>query len=85
NSIVLVTGAGRGLGATFVDLALSRGAKKVYAAARTPKTTGHASVVPVKLDVGSAEDIAATARLAADVDIVINNAGIALPAGVTAP
>ncbi|RTL71369.1 MAG: SDR family oxidoreductase [Hyphomicrobiales bacterium] len=85
NSTVLVTGAGRGLGAAYVELALSRGAKKVYAGARTPKATGQASVVPIKLDVGSAEDIASAAALARDVDIVINNAGIALPAGVATP
>lgn len=81
NSIVLVTGANRGVGKVYVKKLLERGARKVYAAARDPRTlddlvaAGSERVVPVRLDVTSAEDIAAAARVAVDVTMVINNAG----------
>ncbi len=77
NATVLVTGANRGLGAEFARQALARGAKKVYAAARKPESVTLEGVVPVRLDV---TDAAAVARLAAelgDVDLVVNNAGVA--------
>lgn len=77
-SIALVTGANRGLGLAFAQALLARGAKKVYAAARDPKTITLDGVVPLKLDVTNADDIAAAARAAGDVNLVINNAGIAL-------
>ena len=37
-STVLVTGANRGLGRAFVQALLAAGAKKIYAAARDPKS-----------------------------------------------
>ncbi|MGA0611251.1 SDR family oxidoreductase [Caldimonas sp. KR1-144] len=77
-SIALVTGANRGLGLAFAQALLARGANKVYAAARDPKTITLDGVVPLKLDVTNADDIAAAARAAGDVNLVINNAGIAL-------
>lgn len=75
-STVLVTGANRGLGLAFAKALLAAGARKVYAGARDPSTVTLPGVVPVKLDVTNAQDIAAAAALASDVDIVINNAGI---------
>jgi NAD(P)-dependent dehydrogenase (short-subunit alcohol dehydrogenase family) len=72
----LVTGANRGLGLAYARALLAAGAKKVYAGARDPSTVTLAGVVPVKLDVGNDVDIAAAARQCADVDIVINNAGV---------
>jgi len=77
-SVALVTGANRGLGLAFAKALLAGGAKKVYAAARDPRTITLEGVVPLKLDVTSAEDIAAAVKAAGDVDLVINNAGIAL-------
>src|SRR5207237_9126128 len=56
--------------------------KKVYAAARRmaglePLVARHGSrVVPLQLDVTNAAQIAATAAIAADVDLLVNNAGI---------
>ena len=38
NSVALVTGANRGLGKAFVQALLDAGAKKVYAAARDPRS-----------------------------------------------
>lgn len=75
-STVFITGANRGLGLAFAKAVLAAGARKVYAAARDPATVTLPGVVPVKLDVTNPQDVAAAAKLAADVDIVINNAGI---------
>lgn len=75
-STVFITGANRGLGLAFAKAVLAAGARKVYAAARDPSTVTLPGVVPVKLDVTNPQDVAAAAKLAADVDIVINNAGI---------
>jgi len=77
NAIVFITGANRGLGLAFAREALARGARKVYAAARDPATVTLAGVVPVKLDVTNPDDVAAAARLAGDVTLLINNAGTA--------
>ena len=77
NATVLVTGANRGLGAEFARQALAGGANKVYAAARDPATVTLAGVVPVKLDVTDAAAVAALAAMLGDVDLVINNAGVA--------
>jgi len=80
-SVVLVTGANRGLGLEFAKQALARGAAKVYAAARDPASVTLSGVVPIKLDVTKPEDAAAAASVAADVTVLINNAGIARPGG----
>lgn len=73
----LVTGANRGLGLAYAKALLAAGAAKVYAGARDPATVTQPGVVPVKLDVTSLDDVTKAAQLS-DVDIVINNAGIAL-------
>ncbi len=77
NATVLVTGANRGLGLEFARQALAGGAKKVYAGARDPASVALAGVTPVRLDVTDRAQVAAAARELADVDLVINNAGIA--------
>lgn len=80
-TVALVTGANRGIGKAFVAALLDRGAAKVYAGARDPASVdaGDPRVVPVRLDVTSDDDVAAAAALAGDVQLVINNAGIAEP------
>jgi NAD(P)-dependent dehydrogenase (short-subunit alcohol dehydrogenase family) len=80
---ILITGSNRGIGRALVDAALAAGAGKAYAAARTPVAIDDPRVAPIALDV---TDHAAIARLAdelVDVDVVINNAGVAnlQPAG----
>jgi NAD(P)-dependent dehydrogenase (short-subunit alcohol dehydrogenase family) len=75
NAVVLVTGGQRGLGAALVDEVLRRGATKVYVTARAPKPDSRESVVTQALEVRSSEAISEMAHIAADVDIVINNAG----------
>lgn len=85
NSVVLVTGANRGIGLAFAQALLARGARKVYAAARDPSTVTLPGVQPLRLDVTKPDDIAAAVRQAGDVNLVINNAGIAQPGGFLAP
>jgi len=84
NAVVFVTGANRGIGLAFARELLARGARKVYAAARNPSTVTLAGVQALQLDVTNAEQIATAAHQAADVTLVINNAGIAQPGGFLA-
>ena len=81
-TIALVTGANRGIGKAFTDALLERGAAKVYAGVRDLATVSDTDprLVPVQLDVTDADRIAALARELPDVELVINNAGIARPA-----
>jgi NAD(P)-dependent dehydrogenase (short-subunit alcohol dehydrogenase family) len=76
-SVALVTGANRGLGLAYAKALLAAGASKVYAGARDPASVTEAGLTPVKLDVTNPQDIAAAAKRLTDVDLVINNAGIA--------
>jgi NAD(P)-dependent dehydrogenase (short-subunit alcohol dehydrogenase family) len=76
---VLVTGANRGLGRALVEEALTRGAKRVYAAARHPSVHADERVTPLVLDVTDAAQIQAAARRVEALDILINNAGVSLP------
>jgi NAD(P)-dependent dehydrogenase (short-subunit alcohol dehydrogenase family) len=74
---VLVTGANGGLGQEFVKQAIDRGARKVYAAARSPRTWDDDRIVPLQLDLTDSASVAGAAETATDVDLVVNNAGIA--------
>ncbi|HCX82607.1 MAG: short-chain dehydrogenase [Curvibacter sp. RIFCSPHIGHO2_12_FULL_63_18] len=84
NSVVLVTGANRGIGLAFAQALLARGARKVYAAARNPATVTLPGVQALQLDVTNPQEIAAAVQRASDVTLVINNAGIAQPGGFLA-
>ena len=83
-SVALVTGANRGLGLAFAKALVEMGAAKVYAAARNPETVTLRGVVPLKLEVTSDEDVVAAARAAGNVNLLVNNAGIARPGGFLA-
>ncbi|WP_426511946.1 SDR family oxidoreductase [Dactylosporangium sp. McL0621] len=76
NEVVLVTGGNRGLGKAFVEEALARGARKVYAAARDPRSVSTPGAVPLALDVTDPESVRRAAAEAPDVTVLINNAGI---------
>ncbi|GAA4569118.1 SDR family oxidoreductase [Planotetraspora kaengkrachanensis] len=73
---VLVTGGRRGLGQAFVAEFLNLGATKVYATSRRPVPAGDDRIEPVALDVTDERAVAALARHARDVSIVVNNAGL---------
>ena len=75
---VLVTGANRGIGRALVEEALRRGAKQVYAGTRQPLAHPDPRVTPVTLDVTNAAQVQAAAQQVGSLDILINNAGIAL-------
>ncbi|WP_427005413.1 SDR family oxidoreductase [Pseudarthrobacter sp. H2] len=74
-AIVLVTGANGGIGTHFVREALARGASKVYATARNPRTWDDERVVPLTLDITDPDSIRAAVEAAGDVTVLINNAG----------
>ena len=82
-AVALVTGANRGIGRAITEALLERGAKKVYATARDPKTLEAlkqrygSRVVPLRLDVTRADQVAEVARQTSDVDLLLNNAGLA--------
>jgi NAD(P)-dependent dehydrogenase (short-subunit alcohol dehydrogenase family) len=75
---VLVTGANRGIGQALVEEALRRGAKRVYAGTRQPLAHADERVTPVRLDVTDEGQIQAAVESVDSLDIVINNAGLAL-------
>jgi len=76
-STVFITGANRGLGLALAREALAQGARKVYVAARNPQHVDLPGVVPLRLDVTSDADLAELAHRAPDVNLLINNAGVA--------
>ncbi|HTC92788.1 MAG TPA: SDR family NAD(P)-dependent oxidoreductase [Terriglobales bacterium] len=75
---VLVTGANRGIGQALVEEALRRGAKRVYAGTRQPLAHPDGRVTPLTLDVTNAAQIQASVEGVKSLDILINNAGLAL-------
>src|SRR5437588_3919072 len=79
-STVFVTGGGRGIGRALVEELYTRGAGKVYATARDPRTVTHPDAVPLALEVTDPASVAAAAEQAEDVTILINNAGASVRA-----
>lgn len=81
NITVLVTGANRGLGKQIAAEFVARGAK-VYAGARRPETVDAPGVIPVQLDITDPESVRRAAEIAADVTVLVNNAGISTRANL---
>jgi NAD(P)-dependent dehydrogenase (short-subunit alcohol dehydrogenase family) len=75
-SVALVTGANRGLGRAFARELVSRGAARVYGAARHPEAVTEPGVTPVALDITDADRVAQVAQRCADVSLLVNNAGV---------
>jgi NAD(P)-dependent dehydrogenase (short-subunit alcohol dehydrogenase family) len=79
NKTILITGANRGIGRALVDEALSRGAKRVYAGTRAARLQiSDERVTPLTLDVTSATQIQQAADKVGTLDVLINNAGVAI-------
>ncbi|MBV2121670.1 MAG: SDR family oxidoreductase [Candidatus Thiodiazotropha sp. (ex Ctena orbiculata)] len=80
--VVLVTGANRGIGKTIVERFFKAGAKRIYAAARSleslrPLVESYGDrLVPLQIDLHQPDTIAEAAKLAGDVEMVVNNAGM---------
>ena len=88
-SVAIVTGANRGIGRALTEALLERGADRVYATAREPRTlealrARHGSrLIPLRLDVTDDDQVAEVARQATDVDLLFNNAGAFEPTELT--
>jgi NAD(P)-dependent dehydrogenase (short-subunit alcohol dehydrogenase family) len=78
NKSVLITGANRGIGKALVEEALRRGAKRVYAGTRQPLAHSDERVTPLTLDVTNASHIKQAVNEVGTLDVLINNAGIAI-------
>jgi NAD(P)-dependent dehydrogenase (short-subunit alcohol dehydrogenase family) len=78
DTAVLVTGANRGIGRALVEEASRRGAKRVYAGTRQPLAHSDGRVTPPTLDVTNAPQIQGAVERFESLDILINNAGLAL-------
>jgi NAD(P)-dependent dehydrogenase (short-subunit alcohol dehydrogenase family) len=78
NKAVLITGANRGIGRALVNEALRRGAKRVYAGTRTQLQHADPRVTPLTLDVTNASQIQQAAEEVETLDVLINNAGVAI-------
>lgn len=75
DSVALVTGGSRGIGKELVEQLYARGARKVYATARDPRTVTHPDAVGLALEATDSGSARALAEQAGDVTILINNAG----------
>ena len=85
-SVVLLTGANSGIGGALVSELIRRGAARIYLGVRDiaslqPLPTGRSELVPLTLDVTKPEQIADAARIASDITLLINNAGVAAYSG----
>jgi NAD(P)-dependent dehydrogenase (short-subunit alcohol dehydrogenase family) len=89
--VALVTGANRGIGRTIVETLLKNGARKVYAAVRDVSTIADwvdqsgGSIVPITVDLTKPPTIQDAASKANDVELLVNNAGIATVTSPLAP
>jgi NAD(P)-dependent dehydrogenase (short-subunit alcohol dehydrogenase family) len=75
---VLITGAHRGVGEALVKEALNRGVKRVFAGTRSTIRNSDPRVTALTLDVTNASQIQRAVKEVAALDVLINNAGLAI-------
>jgi NAD(P)-dependent dehydrogenase (short-subunit alcohol dehydrogenase family) len=85
NKTVLITGANRGIGRALVDEALRRGATRVFAGSRGPLDIADDRVTTLLLDVTDASHVQRAVEAVDGLDILINNAGIAISDDLSDP
>ncbi len=78
NKTGLITGANRGIGRALVTEAMRRGAKRVYAGTRGELQIADERVTPLPLDVTNVSQIQRAVDKIDSLDMLINNAGIAI-------
>lgn len=89
----LVTGANRGIGLGLVQALINKGVKRIYVTGRDfaaqqsltmQLNNSTTELIPLRLDVTSAEDIQQAAKQIPQLDFLFNNAGIATGSGFIA-
>jgi NAD(P)-dependent dehydrogenase (short-subunit alcohol dehydrogenase family) len=75
-SVVLITGANRGVGRVYARELVARGTAKVYGAARDPAAVTEPGVIPIALDITDPGRVAHVAAQCTDVSLLVNNAGV---------
>lgn len=75
---ILITGANRGIGQALLREALNRGARRVYAGTRSTLPDTDPRVTPLKVDVTDEAAIERAASELPELDLLINNAGVAI-------
>jgi NAD(P)-dependent dehydrogenase (short-subunit alcohol dehydrogenase family) len=78
NKRILIIGANRGIGRALVEEALRRGAQRVYPGTRGPLQHSDNRVTRLTFDVTNAAQIQRAVGQVDSLDILINNAGIAM-------
>lgn len=87
NKTVFITGASGGIGASLIDALVKYGVSKIYGADLSIEKMSLLSkkypdvVIPVVLDVTKQNDVIACSERYADIDILINNAGVEFATG----
>ena len=82
NKTVLVTGANRGIGRAFVDVLLGQGVRQIYAGVRDLVNSNELKslstlITVIQLDITDGPLVHKAAREIPQLDVLINNAGIA--------
>ncbi|QQD16013.1 SDR family NAD(P)-dependent oxidoreductase [Sphingobacterium sp. UDSM-2020] len=82
---ILITGANRGIGRSFVEALLNNGVGKIYATCRDVNkmpTFNDDRIVHLALDITDDKQVALVASAAQDTEILINNAGTVNPGNI---